>query len=240
VVRIHSIDRLKVGAIIQARMGSTRFPGKIHKVLIKGFTVLSYLLMRLSKCRMLDVVIVATTDNHGDDGLAAWLKEKNIPFFRGAEEDCLERIYLTCKKFKVDIVVRITSDCPLVVPEIVDKMLEYYFTNREHLDYLSNREYTNYPNGVDVEIFTFTHLEEAALNSKKLREREHINYYFLDRPEKFKIRYYNHCLGHDYSRFHLSIDTTSDLEYVNRLFSSGLPENFSFKELADVLDQFNG
>ncbi|MDD5005997.1 MAG: glycosyltransferase family protein [Candidatus Omnitrophica bacterium] len=225
-----------IAVIVQARMGSTRFPGKILEELMVGETVLSYLLKRLSKCRCVDKIIVATTTNPKDDILEEWLKRYNYLFYRGSEEDCLDRFCRTCAYFDVGIIIRITSDSPLVIPEIIDAMIKYYLNNQEEIDYLSNRQYTNFPEGLDVEIFSRRILEEAAKNSTDQKEREHINYYFLNRDSQYKIRYYNHDLEFDYSRFKLSIDTPQDLEQARRFFKEKkLPFNFSFQELITVL-----
>ena len=226
----------EIAIVVQARMGSTRLPGKILMELTGGDSVLGFMLKRLSKCRLVDKVIVATTTNLKDDVLEKWLKERGCLSFRGSENDCLERSYKALKKFGADIVIRITSDCPLVIPQVVDEMIRYYLDNIEEVDYLSNRQFTNYPEGVDIEIFTFKMLAEAENYARVKREREHINDYFLNRPSQYRIRYYNHGMDRDYSRFELSIDTISDLERARRLFSKkDLPLNFSFKDLIRAL-----
>ena len=225
-----------VAIVIQARLGSSRLPGKVTAPLVEGKTVLEYLLDRVSTCREAHQVVVATTTNPGDDPLAAWLADRGQPYLRGSETDCLERFRSACVLASADVTVRITSDCPLVVPEVVDSMIAYYVRNRNHLDYLSNRQYTDFPEGVDVEIFSREMLEEAAACATEQREREHINYYFLDRPERFRIRYFNHGSGDDYSRFKLSIDTLSDLEQIRSFFTSGrLPAEFTLHDLLSLL-----
>ena len=226
----------KVAVIVQARIGSTRLPGKVLMNLTGKESVLGYLLKRLSKCRCVDKVIVATTTNPKDDVLEKWLKEQNYLFFRGSEEDCIERYCGALEIFRADIVVRITSDCPLVVPQVIDEMIEYYLDNFKEIDYLSNRQFANFPDGVDTEIFTFKMLEEAKKNATLKNEREHINNYFLNRPSQYRIRYYNHNMGCDYSRFKLSIDTATELEQVRSLFSKKqLPLDFSFEDLMKVI-----
>lgn len=230
---------LQIAAIVQARLGSTRLPGKVFAQLVDGKTVLEYLLERLSRCRQLSRVIVATTVENRDDPLAAWLEKTGVAFWRGSETDCLDRILKTGAKFGVEHIVRITSDCPLVPPDLVDEMVAYYQHNSDRLDYLSNRQFSNYPEGVDVEIFSRELLREAAAEAVEGREREHINYFFLERPERFRIRYYNHRLPRDYSNFKLSVDTQADLDFLARLFAGGLPRDFTFQDLARVLDQMD-
>lgn len=226
----------EVAVIIQARMDSTRLPGKVLMNLTGKESVLGYLLKRLSKCRCVDKVIVVTTTNPKDDVLEKWLKERNYLFFRGSEEDCIERYCGALEKFRADIVVRITSDCPLAVPQVIDEMIKYYLDNIKEIDYLSNRQFANFPDGVDTEIFTFKMLKEAERNALLKEEIEHINYYFLNRPSQYRIRYYNNSLGRDYSRFKLSIDTAAELEHVRSLFSEKrLPLDFSFEDLMKVV-----
>lgn len=217
-------------------MGSTRLPKKVLMEVVEGDSILGYLLKRLSSCKLADKVIVATTTNNKDDELEEWVKDRGYHYFRGSEADCLGRFYQVVEKYGIDIVVRITSDCPLVVPEVVDEMIVYYLNNSTEIDYLSNRQFTNFPEGMDVEIFSRKILEEAAKNAIKQEEREHINYFFLDRPLQYRIRYYNHNSGADYSRFKLSIDTHQELEQIRSFFiKKGLPFQFTFKELIDVL-----
>jgi len=228
-----------VGIIVQARLGSTRLPNKILKELVASQTVLSYLLSRLSTCKYADKLIVATTTSSRDDPLAKWLNVNGYMCYRGSEEDCIDRYYHACKHFNTDLIVRITSDCPFIVPKIVDDMIRYYVENRFEIDYLSNRQYTNLPEGLDVEIFSNKMLEDAVNNAKQQKEREHINYFFLSREHKYKIHYYTHGFGEDYSRFKLSIDTQEDLDQARYFFTKyGLPLQFSFHELIAVLTRY--
>ncbi|WP_261341061.1 glycosyltransferase family protein [Candidatus Scalindua japonica] len=222
--------------VVQARMGSTRLPKKVLMEVVEGYSILGYLLKRLSSGKQADKIIVATTTNNKDDELEEWVKDSGYHYFRGSEADCLDRFYQVIERYGIDIVVRITSDCPLIIPEVVDEMIKYYLNNSTKIDYLSNRQFTNFPEGMDVEIFSREILEDAARNAAKQKEREHINYFFLDRPSQYRIRYYNHNLGVDYSRFKLSVDTHQELEQIRSFFKEkGLPFQFTFKELINVL-----
>jgi len=226
----------KVGIIVQARLGSKRLPQKIFKQLTPEHIVLEYLLKRLSNCHNYDCLVVATTKNLKDNVLAEWLDENNYLYYRGDEANCLKRYCETCNKFNIDIIVRITSDCPLVIPEIVDEMIGYYLNNRTEIDYLSNRQYTNFPEGLDTEIFSKRIIQEALRYAEKQEELEHINYFFLYRNQKYKIRYFNQNTGFDYSKYKLSIDTKSDLSRIQNLFfQNKLKYNFSFIDLINVL-----
>jgi len=227
----------KVAIIVQARMASTRLPGKVLMDLTGKDTVLGYLLKRLLQCSRADKIIVAVTTNKKDDVLEKWLKENKYLFFRGSEDNCAQRYYEAAKKTGTDIIIRITSDCPLVVPEVVDEMIKYYLDNFRTIDYLSNRQFTDFPEGLDTEIFTFKMLAEACQNAVSKDEFEHINNYFLNRPSKYRIGYYNHNKGGDYSGFKLSVDTSEELLKLRSLFSKKqLPENFSLDELIKRID----
>ncbi|EKD28525.1 MAG: Acylneuraminate cytidylyltransferase [uncultured bacterium] len=226
-----------VGIFVQARLNSTRFPGKIMKKLYNNTTVLDFLLKRLSLCKRNDKLVIATTDNPKDDLLVKWLHKNNYKYFRGSESNCLKRFYDAAILFNIDFIVRITSDCPLVPPDLVDSMIQYYIKNFHYIDYLSNRQFTNYPEGVDIEIFKTSMLAEALKNNTVKNEEEHINYYFLNRPEKYRLRYFMHKFDKDYSRFKLSIDTPSDLKDIRNIFrSKKLALNFSTNDLLKVLD----
>jgi len=225
-----------VGIVVQARMGSTRLPHKVLMDLTDGECILGYILRRLSACHSADKVIVATTDNTKDDVLETFLQKNDYEYFRGSEPDCLDRFNKTAKKFGLDIIVRITADCPLIIPEVVDDMIDYYQKNRNYVDYLSNRQYTNFPEGLDTEVFNRKMLEDATINADLADEREHINYYFLRRENKYRIRYFNHNYRHDYSRFKLSVDTIENYTRIVSLFNEkGLPVNFKFMDLIKLL-----
>lgn len=222
--------------IVQARMSSSRLPGKVLMDLTGKDTVLGYLLKRLKQCRRADKIIVATTINKKDDVLEEWLTKRGYLFVRGSEDNCIQRYQEGVKKFGADVIVRITSDCPLVVPEVIDEMIKYYLDNFQSVDYLSNRQLTDFPEGLDVEIFTSEMLTEACENAISKDEFEHINNYFLNRPSEYRIQYYNHNHGGNYSGFKLSLDTLEDLVRLNKLFSQRhLPEKFSFEELIERL-----
>lgn len=232
---LHSKEPI-VSIIIQARMGSTRFPGKVLEMVVGDTSLLGFLLQRLRKCRKANALIVATSISPKDDILAKWLAARDNPFIRGSETDCLGRLAQAARSVSADVIVRITADCPLVLPEVVDAMIAYFLDNRGEIDYLSNRQYTNFPEGLDVEVFSMRLLNEATEKALERKEREHVNYYFLNRPQSFRIRYFCHDLGLDYSRFKLSVDTEDDLERIRSLFACHkLPLEFSFSELMAVL-----
>jgi len=201
--------------------------------------MIDYLLERLKTSPALDTVVMATSLAPGDDVLADRVARTGVAVFRGSESDCLERVHGACLAHGLDVMVRVTGDCPLVPPDTVTEMVRHFLNNRSHLDYLSNRSFTDFPEGTDVEVFGFDALSQAASEATAQREREHINYYFLDRPERFRLRYFNHSMGKDFSRFKLSIDTASNLDQTKELFARfGLAPDFNLPQLLAALERF--
>jgi spore coat polysaccharide biosynthesis protein SpsF len=176
-----------IAIIIQARMGSTRLPGKIMLDL-SGETVLWHVVERARKTKRADTVLVATTTNAEDDAIEAWCVARAIPVFRGSSEDVLARYYEAAQSLGADTVVRITSDCPLIDPEVIDRCIEVYQAG--NYDYLSNC--TNgprtFPRGLDTEVFSFAALEKAQTEAKLAPEREHVTpYIWQNKKAAFKL-----------------------------------------------------
>ncbi|MBV9464148.1 MAG: NTP transferase domain-containing protein, partial [Verrucomicrobiae bacterium] len=138
-------------AIVQARLGSRRFPRKMLAPLRKK-PVLAWVLSRLAKCRSLDRIVVATTTSKVDDELATWLKREGVALYRGSEKDVLDRFYRAATQAKAETIVRITGDCPLVMPDLVDRLVQDF--SKARVDYLSNTLQATFPDGLDVEVFS--------------------------------------------------------------------------------------
>jgi len=166
---------MKVAAIIQARMNSTRLPGKVL-LKIQGKTVLEHIVRRVCKAITLDQVIVATTDQSSDDEVYHTAEQLHVDVFRGKEDDVLDRYFQAAKFYNTDHVIRITADCPLMDPKVIDKTVDHYFENS--CDFCTNSiEPRTYPDGLDVEVFSFRILKEAWSNAKLTSEREHVTPY---------------------------------------------------------------
>ena len=217
-------------AIIQARMGSTRLPGKILKPIL-GRPMLSLMLERVKRTKRVDAVVVATTDKVEDDATADLAKKCGAIVFRGSEGDVLDRFYKAAKEVKANTIVRLTGDCPIMDPDVIDMVIERFETSREKVDYSSTPN--NYPEGLDIEIFTFATLEKAAQNAKLPSEREHVSVYIKNHPESFKCESWREGEG-DNSSLHWSVDTISDFEFVTKVFEYLYPSNPNFNK-HDVL-----
>ncbi len=219
--------------IIQARMGSTRLPGKSLKPLL-GKPMLFYVVDRLRPVKEADALVVATSSLPQDDPIAEFCNKNGIALFRGSEEDVLDRYDQAAKQYQADIIVRITGDCPLIDPEVVSAILRG-FDEHVDCDYLSNTQKRTFPRGLDVEVFTSKALEEAAREAKSPHEREHVTPFIYHHPERYHIRNYRH--EPDLSHHRWTVDTPEDFELVTKIFEELLPTKPHFA-MADVLAQF--
>ena len=163
-----------IGAIIQARMGANRLPGK-PLMLIKGKPMLWYLVERLRHSELVDKIIIATTSNPKDKTILNFANENSIPVMCGSEDDVLDRFYEAAKKIKADIIVRVTADCPLLDPKVVDEVIAVYLEG--DYDYVTNTLLYTFPDGLDVEVFSFNALKRAHIEAKSKIEREHVTPY---------------------------------------------------------------
>lgn len=218
---------MKIGAIIQARMSSTRLPGKVLKELplASGISVLQQVIRRVKKAKMVDDVIVATTTKKTDDPIAVVAKEEKIKVFRGSEEDVLLRFYLAAKENKLDYIVRLTADCPCIDPKIIDFVIDDYFKSK--VDYISYC----YPRGIDIEVIPFKLLEEANSLAIKPADREHVSK-FIYESGKYKIKWFE---PHDevFSNIRITLDTPEDYELLRAVFDRLYDKNkfFGQKEI---------
>ena len=213
-------------------MGSSRLPGKVMKKLDKQHTVLDYVINQLSFSKLIDKKIIATTELEQDDVIEQAAKNLGLEFFRGSSDDVLDRYYKCAKKFNIDNILRITSDCPLIDPDIVDKVIEKY--QSKEFDYVSNTLIRTFPVGTDVEIFSFKLLEKSWENSTLPSEREHVTPYI--RNKKLNCRLGN--LENDKKLDHLrwTLDRIEDFELIKKI-----TEKISKRPILmnDILDLFS-
>ena len=169
---------MQFSIIIQARLGSSRLPGKVL-INYKNYTLLSVLHQRLKRSQKIKDVIIATTKKREDNEIVKFCKNNSIKYFRGSENNVLNRYYQTAKKFNIKNIIRITADCPFIDPTILDKMIIEF--KKKKLDYLSNTypEPSTYPDGMDIEIFKFNSLKLANKYAVSKTEKEHVTYFTL-------------------------------------------------------------
>ncbi len=220
---------MKTLCIVQARMSSTRLPGKVLRE-INDRPLLWYVLERLGRSKEIDKVVLATSDHQDDDQLAGFCQKNNFECFRGSLEDVLKR-YVDCARAypEYDTIVRVTGDCPLIDPDVIDKVILAF--EKEGVDYASNVLKETYPDGIDVEIFTRKSLLESDEEARLGSEREHVTLYIRNNPKYKKINVENE---NDLSKFRLTVDNHEDLEVLSFLIKNyGYERNF--KEYCDFL-----
>lgn len=205
---------MKATAIIQARMGSTRLPEKVLME-IEGKPMLWHIVRRTITAKSIDDVVIATSDNPRDDRIAKFAIKYKFNIFRGSENDCLDRYYKAAKAYSSDTVVRITGDCPLICPDVIDDVLAAYSGNR--YDYATNTLCYTYPEGCDVEVFSFKALEKAWQECKDPVGREHVTPYIKD-SGKFEIVNVESKHPVDPNEYRWSVDRVNDLEFVRNVY----------------------
>ena len=222
--------------IMQARVNSSRLKGKVLKKL-KGKTILEHDIERIRQAKLVDEIIIATTNNEADDAIVKVAKQCGVRVFRGSENDVLERYYLAAKEYDVEHIIRITSDCPLIDPFIIDNVIEKYEeTNPDIITNVPNEwEDMTYPRGLDLEMFSFAWLEKAYLEATDMYDREHVTPYVYDNAkERFYYRY-----DKDYSKYRWTLDTEEDwlvIEKIYDYFYKG-KHDFYFLDIIYFLEQ---
>lgn len=223
---------MKVSVIIQARMASTRLPGKVmRKVLDKP--LLGHMIHRIKYAKNVDDITIATSDDQSNDKMCEYLKELNINTFRGNEDDVLDRFYQAAEKHKFEYIVRLTADCPLIDPAHLDKMIQTFFETGADYIYQSQE----FAEGMDAEVFTFTALEKAHAQAQLRSEREHVTQFFHNNPDSFKIvRLENDT---DDSKYRITVDEKEDFLVVKRIIKelySHESKPFGISEIKTFLD----
>ena len=225
-------------AIIQARMSSTRLPGKILKELIPGVSALEYMLKRVSRCAELDNIIVATTENPSDAAIVEKMKAIGQPYFIGSENDVLDRYYkaaLSAGAKEGDIIVRLTSDCPLHDPAVIDEVVRFFKSG--DYDYAENAiEPYTYPDGMDTEVFSFDALLRAWKEATKPSHREHVTFHFWTNPKIFKLGHYKNPKKGQ-AEYRLTLDYPSDYQLLRKVAEHFAPRmDFTMDEIIEFLD----
>lgn len=204
---------MKTLIITQARYGSSRLPGKVLKK-IGTQTLLDVHLKRLKTSTLASQVMVATTFEAEAEDILAIARENSCLSFKGDLNDVLDRFYQSARSYGANVVVRVTSDCPLNEGAEIDVLLKAFFES--DIDYLSNIHPPTFPDGVDIEIFTFSALERAWKEGREKKEREHVTPYIWGHPEIFRMK--NVRQDEDMSQFRLTVDTSEDFDLVSKLF----------------------
>ena len=223
---------MKVTAIIQARMNSTRLPGKVLTK-VMGRPLLSYQLEGLRLSKRISEVIIATTVNREDDPIEKLASKEELKFFRGSEDDVLDRYYQTAKKYSVKHIMRITADCPFIQPDICDRIADTYINSG--VEYIRTGE--TFAEGLDCEVASFNVLSQAWQEAKLKSEREHVTQYIVSHPEIFHISIVENET--DDSKYRLSIDEKEDFLVIKAILENlyvGTDNYITIKQIKDFLD----
>ena len=224
---------MKVIAIIQAHMGSTRLPGKVLLDLA-GEPVLARCVNRARRAQTLDEVVVATTTKPADEVIVELCVERGWPCFRGSEEDVLDRYYRAAIAHQANVVVRITSDCPLIEPEVVDRVVQEFLERQPWVDYACNvLPRRTFPRGLDTEVMRFATLERAWREDLNPAWREHVTPYIQRHPDLFHIHGITNEVDYSYMRW--TVDTSQDLAFVRRIYDHFGHDRFSWREVLVAL-----
>jgi len=228
---------MKIAAIIPARTTSTRLPRKVLKGLPynSGITCLEQVIKRLKKSKKLNDIIIATTIEKIDDKIIDVAKKENVKYFRGGKENILSRYYFAAKENNIDLVVRITSDCPCIDADIVDLIINAHINKMA--DYTSNALVRTYPHGLDVEVFDFDSLEKTYKNAKKDYEREHVTPYIYRSPHIFKINKVEAPKELYAPDIRITLDTEEDYALLCAVYDYLYPKNKYFSAY-DIVSLF--
>ncbi|MDH3459498.1 MAG: glycosyltransferase family protein [Burkholderiaceae bacterium] len=216
--------------IIQARMESTRLPGKVLAP-IAGRPMLSYQIERLRRCRTVDRIVVATTTLPADNAIVALCDSEGVECTRGSKEDVLSRYAHAARTFNASTVVRVTSDCPLIEPTLVEDAIAMFLSGDSY-DYLSNMIEPTWPYGMAVEVMSRKALDEAHAEARDLAEREHVTPFLYWRPKRYRLK--SLTMQPDLSEHRWTVDTREDLELVAKILTTLYPRKPDF-DMNDVL-----
>lgn len=222
-----------VGIITQARMGSTRLPGKVLRT-VRGQTMLAFHVQRLRASGL--PIYIATTTSPADDAIVAEAERLSVPYFRGEEDNVLQRYYDTASHFGLQTIVRVTSDCPLIDGQLVRTGVEQYVAANNPQLYLSNGIQRTFPRGLDFEVFSDELLREAQRNATSVSDQEHVTpYIHQNRSGRVKLA---HVTRHpDASRFRITLDTTEDFQLLSILLEQYQADALSAAQLVELLER---
>jgi len=210
-------NNLTVTAIIQARMGSVRLPGK-SLTLIEQKPLLYHVIQRVQQSKAIDQIIVATTTTKAADQIYDFTKQQNICCYRGSEQDVLDRFYQCAQQNKCQIIVRITADDPFKDPEIIDTAIAIFKQHTPGIDYVSNTLFATYPLGLDIEVFSFDALKKAWLEATDPDDREHVTPYMWKNKSLFRTKNFENVENLSHHRW--TIDTPQDLLFTKKIYKT--------------------
>lgn len=223
---------MKIVATIEARMASSRLPGKILKPIL-GKPTLEHLVERVQRSKLIQDVVVATTDMPSDNETEAACKKMKVHFYRGSSDDVLDRVLRAAKAFEADIIVELTGDCPLLDPQIIDSVIQHYLDH--NFDYVSNVLVRTFPRGMDTQVFSVKVLDNISRLTQDPADRENVSLFIYEHPEKYKLG--NVAAASNVLKrpdLRLTVDTKEDFELINEVYTRLYPAKPDFL-LSDII-----
>ena len=214
------VKKPKIVATIEARMASSRLPGKVLLDLV-GKPVLWHLCERLKQVPSIDSIIIATTENPAEDPIVEFAKNNNIACFRGSENDVLKRVLDTASSVNADLIVEITGDCPLLDPNIIEQAIQTYLelSNKEGVDYVSNVLKKGYPLGLAVQVFSYELLKEVDMKTNDSEDREHVSLYIYKEKGRYKTHHLECPDWLYYPEWRWTLDYKEDYTFLKKVYS---------------------
>lgn len=224
---------MKIVGIVQARMGSTRLPGKVLQPIL-GRPMIYWVIERLQQCRFIEQIVIATTTEIQDDILVSICQQYGWDFYRGSQNDVLDRYYEAARAFEATTIIRITSDCPLIDPIVTDYVIASHLSVVPQVDYTSNVLTRTYPRGLDTEAFSFASLKRAWEEDTSMVWREHVTPYIHQQPNEFRLHQVTNPT--DFSQYRLTVDTPQDMDLICRIYNHFGHGKFGWGEVISVLE----
>ncbi len=235
-MKIRMNEKPYTAIIVQARRGSSRLPDKVLMD-IEGKSMLGWVITRLKNAKLPDDIIIATTSNKLDDAIVEEAKRYDVKFFRGSENDVLDRYYQAAKHFGVELVGRVTSDCPLIDPALIDKVLARFLDNIDKYDFCANTLKRTYPRGIGFSFVKFSALEKAWREATQPYERVHVMPYIREHPQIFKLCSFEKE-GKPLDHLRWTVDTNDDLKFIREIFKRlQNPENASWTDVLEIVEK---
>ena len=224
-----------IAGIVEARMDSTRLPGKVLMTLADNLPLIWHIINRVKKVKLIDKIVIATTENSSDDILVEWANMFGIDVFRGSTNNVLERYHDTAKFYKADIIVRITADDPFKDPDVIEEVIK--LLQDKSLDFAYNNNPPSFPEGLDTEVFTMNALEIAYMNSIDPFELEHVTQHFYRNPSVFRQANFESSVNLSFHRW--TVDTKNDFNFAKNVYTNIYSEHtvFSYKDVLDFLER---
>ncbi|MFZ5447595.1 MAG: cytidylyltransferase domain-containing protein [Thermodesulfobacteriota bacterium] len=225
---------MKIAATIQARMGSTRLPGKVLKPIL-GKPMLALQIERIQQCRLIDEIIIATTVAPQDEAIVTLARELGVNYFRGSEDDVIGRVVGALKAFAVDLHVEFMGDNPIPDPLLVDAIIGYYLKNADRYDYVTNALKTTYAPGFEVFVYPAAVLYDAESRITEPKLREHVGIHINRYPDRYRLCNLEAPPWYYYPNLHLEVDTPEDFAVITAIFEHFYLNNPGFT-MSQVID----